>query len=31
VEVRYTFGFDLPFLPSAAINMTSASQAVISQ
>jgi Flp pilus assembly protein TadG len=31
VEVQYTFGFDLPFLPQAAINMSSTSQAVISQ
>lgn len=31
VEVQYTFGFDLPFLPQAVINMSSASQMVISQ
>jgi Flp pilus assembly protein TadG len=31
VEVQYTFGFDLPFLPQAVINMSSASQIVISQ
>jgi Flp pilus assembly protein TadG len=31
VEVQYTFGFDLPFLPQAVINMSSTSQTVISQ
>jgi Flp pilus assembly protein TadG len=31
VEVRYTFGFDLPFLPQAAIQMASTSEMVISQ
>jgi Flp pilus assembly protein TadG len=31
VEVQYTFGFDLPFLPSAVVHMSSASQTVISQ
>jgi Flp pilus assembly protein TadG len=31
VQVQYTFGFDLPFLPQAVINMSSASQMVVSQ
>jgi Flp pilus assembly protein TadG len=31
VEVQYTFGFDLPFLPAATIKMSSASETVISQ
>jgi Flp pilus assembly protein TadG len=31
VEVQYTFGFALPFLPQATINMSSTSQTVISQ
>jgi Flp pilus assembly protein TadG len=31
VEVHYTFGFSLPFIPQAAINMSSASEMVISQ
>jgi Flp pilus assembly protein TadG len=31
VEVQYTFGFDLPFLPAATINMSSSSEVVISQ
>ena len=31
VEVQYTFGFALPFLPHAAINMSGTSQLVISQ
>jgi Flp pilus assembly protein TadG len=31
VQVEYTFGFDLPLLPQAVINMSSASEIVISQ
>ena len=31
VTVQYVFGFDLPFLPAATINMSSTSQMVISQ
>jgi Flp pilus assembly protein TadG len=31
VEVHYTFGFDLPFLPQAGIQMASTSEMVISQ
>jgi Flp pilus assembly protein TadG len=31
VEVQYTYGFDLPFLPQAAIQMASTSEMVISQ
>ncbi|MGB6430151.1 MAG: TadE/TadG family type IV pilus assembly protein [Candidatus Acidiferrales bacterium] len=31
VEIQYTFGFDLPFLPQAVINMSSTSETVISQ
>jgi Flp pilus assembly protein TadG len=31
VEVQYTFGFSLPFIPQASIDMSSSSEMVISQ